>query len=145
MNNPRSNPRDTNIGVFCIVEHGDKILLVKKNYDNKSWMLPGGAVKPGEGTREALIREVREETGQVLTNLRYVGAFYSRDHYSMALCFRADGGGPECGTFSPQEISEVGLFGRNELPEPMSPRYRYWIDFYFNHGVSAADNLRDFD
>lgn len=39
--------------------------MVKRRYEPKSnfWSLPGGLVKIGEGVRQALIREVREECG----------------------------------------------------------------------------------
>ena len=66
-----------NIGVFCIVEHHNKILLVKKNYDNCNWILPGGAVEIGEGTLDALAREVLEETGQIMSDAEFVAAFFA--------------------------------------------------------------------
>lgn len=45
-----------------ILIHNNKILLVKI-HKNKFYCLPGGHVKLGEDTRNAVIREFKEETG----------------------------------------------------------------------------------
>jgi 8-oxo-dGTP pyrophosphatase MutT (NUDIX family) len=42
------------------------VLLVRLVHPHGSWwVLPGGGIEEGEGAREALIRELREETGLV--------------------------------------------------------------------------------
>lgn len=132
-----------NIGVFCIVEHGNKILLVKKNYDNRHWILPGGAVEIGEATLEALVREVWEETGQIVCDAEFVAAFFSKDHYSMALCFYAALASVAPFSFDPQELSEVGFFAWDGLPKPMSPRHARWLEFYRAYGTAKPNNLAD--
>jgi len=53
------------VAVGAIVMDKGSILLVKRNTDpaRGQWSLPGGRVELGETLREALVREVREETG----------------------------------------------------------------------------------
>jgi len=48
-----------------VVVRGDKVLLVQRGREPAKgiWSIPGGAVELGEGCRQALAREVREETG----------------------------------------------------------------------------------
>jgi 8-oxo-dGTP pyrophosphatase MutT (NUDIX family) len=53
-----------------------ELLLIKKQFG--FWTLPKGRVKPGENERDALVREVREETGiygaveSVVGQVRYI-------------------------------------------------------------------------
>jgi 8-oxo-dGTP pyrophosphatase MutT (NUDIX family) len=56
---------DTRCGVKGLILDGDKGLVLLK--PNKSIDLPGGRLEEGEGYRDGLKREVREETG--LTDL----------------------------------------------------------------------------
>jgi acetyl-CoA carboxylase carboxyl transferase subunit beta len=51
--------------VSALIFHGDKVLLIQRGHEPAmgKWSLPGGGVEPGETYEQALIREVREETG----------------------------------------------------------------------------------
>jgi 8-oxo-dGTP diphosphatase len=107
------------LGVFAaIVDDGDRILCVRMNYATRGWTTPGGRVEAGESPLYALQREVREEAGLDVIADGLVGVYCKPYKDDIVLFFRARvlGRNP----WQPNgEISEMGYFGRDELPEPM--------------------------
>jgi len=61
-------------GVSAIILTPEGVLLQRRS-DNNLWGLPGGSVEPGESVVEALVREVREETGLEVAATRLVGVY----------------------------------------------------------------------
>jgi mutator protein MutT len=53
------------VAVGAIVVADDALLMVKRRRAPAAgqWSIPGGRVEPGEQLRQAVVREVREETG----------------------------------------------------------------------------------
>jgi ADP-ribose pyrophosphatase YjhB (NUDIX family) len=64
------------VSVMAWIENqfGD-VLLLKQNRGNKLWTLPGGKVRQRESLREALKREVEEETGLQIQFIALAGLF----------------------------------------------------------------------
>jgi ADP-ribose pyrophosphatase YjhB (NUDIX family) len=56
---------------YGIVIHEDKILLVK---ENDKFHLPGGGIELGEDPKEAVVRELQEESGIVVRNPKLIDA-----------------------------------------------------------------------
>ena len=63
--------------VGSIVKDGDKYLTILRA--GKRPMFPGGSVEEGETTRQAIVREVLEETGAKVTKLKYL----EREYYTV--------------------------------------------------------------
>ena len=70
--------KKTNLTTLCYIEQDGKYLMmhrVKKAHDinHDKWIGVGGHFEPDETPEECLLREVREETGLVLTAYRLRG------------------------------------------------------------------------
>ncbi len=61
----REFPERPVVSVGAVILRDDQVLLVKRGVQPSAglWSIPGGAIELGETPEEALVREVREETG----------------------------------------------------------------------------------
>jgi 8-oxo-dGTP diphosphatase len=62
-------------GAYAIIPDGNNLLLTLQDAKDVELQLPGGGINPGETPVRALHREVFEETGYRITNLRRLGAY----------------------------------------------------------------------
>jgi ADP-ribose pyrophosphatase YjhB (NUDIX family) len=60
----RKYPDHPIVGVGGIIFQGDQVLLIKRGKEPGlgQWSIPGGVVRPGETLKEAVVREILEET-----------------------------------------------------------------------------------
>ena len=62
-------------GVYAVLERNGRILLTHQAEPEPEFQLPGGGIDPGEHPIPALHREVMEETGWKISNLRKRGVY----------------------------------------------------------------------
>jgi ADP-ribose pyrophosphatase YjhB (NUDIX family) len=67
--------REIRAGVAAVIQNGAGQILLQRRSDNGLWGLPGGSVEIGESVREAIVREVREETGLSVEVVRLIGVY----------------------------------------------------------------------
>lgn len=103
------------VGVTGIVfNEKQEILLFKHTYRSHAWSLPGGYLKSGEHPREALEREIKEESGLVVSVDEPLKTRTDRDSARLDMCYTGILIG---GDFTPtHEVLEYGFFAQDALP-----------------------------
>lgn len=101
-------------------ERGEVLLLdhVLRPYSN--WGIPGGFVKASEQPEHAIKREIREETGLELENVKMVAARTTNRH--VEILFRADATGKA--EAKSREINAAAWFPVEEMPDGMSHKQK---------------------
>lgn len=112
-------------------ERGEVLLLdhIIRPYYN--WGLPGGFLEYGEQPDEAIRRELFEETGLKLENVRLINVQTINRHIEMI--FRASSDGkPEVKSL---EITQAEWFEFEKMPEKLSPAQKSLIRQVLNSEI----------
>ncbi|MCC2639561.1 MAG: hypothetical protein K0Q68_3280 [Moraxellaceae bacterium] len=108
---PRINPC-----VIVAVTRGEEILLARaQRFNRPMFSTLAGFVEAGESVEETLHREVLEEVGVRVRNLRYFGSQSWPFPGNLMLGFHADYAGGEL-VLQEDEIAEAGFFHFSRLP-----------------------------
>lgn len=106
--------------VIAVIRKEDKMLLLRHRQRNQDiFACLAGFVETGESLEEALRREVREETGLEICNIRYAGSQSWPFPDQLMVGFYADWKSGEV-KIQEDEISEAGWFTKGNIPA--SPR-----------------------
>ena len=129
VNYPRLSP-----AIIVAVLKSDRILLGR----NKRFRLPfysvlAGFVEPGETLEDCVKREIREEVGISVKNIRYFGSQPWPFPDSLMIAFVADYAGGEICTDG-SEIIDAAWFAKDNLPQipPKISIARQLIDWFVN-------------
>ncbi|MCK0506593.1 NAD(+) diphosphatase [Aromatoleum anaerobium] len=113
---PRLSP-----AVMGLVRRGRELLLARSpHFPEGMYSALAGFVEPGETLEQTLEREVREEVGVEITNLRYFGSQPWPFPHSLMIAFVADYVSGEI-VPQPGEIEAADWFGIDRLPRLPHP------------------------
>ncbi len=91
-----------------------EVLLFKHTYRQHSWSLPGGYMKSGEHPKEALEREIKEESGLTVSVDKSFKTRTDRTSSRLDMCYVGVFIGGEF--TKSEEVSEYGFFSQDKMP-----------------------------
>ena len=144
---PRTDP-----AMIVLVNSGERCLLGRQQiWPGRMYSVLAGFVEPGESAEGAVAREVFEEVGIRVKNIRYHSSQPWPFPYSLMLGFTAEAIDDRI-SLADRELEDARWFGRRELreaveggkvnlPQPVSISYRLIEDWF---DKQSPLSLRDF-
>ncbi len=111
------------LGVF-VIKNGQFLLLQRKGaHGEGTWSVPGGHIEFGETFEDTAKREVEEETGITINNIRFAAVTndYFKDevkHY-VTVWVLSDWAAGKVQNKEPEKCTGYGWYAFNQLPKPL--------------------------
>lgn len=113
-----------NFSGACITNDKGEILLQKRSDKEELWGFPGGAMELYESIEEALLREVKEETGLEVGIEKFIGIYskyffkYPNGDSSQSICyfFKCNIVGGDL-SIDNKETFDLQFFNRDNIPK----------------------------
>lgn len=122
-----------NFAAACILNQ-DRVLLQRRS-DDGTWCFPGGAIDLDESAHDAVVREVREETGLIVRVDALQGVYTRYRHVyphgdivqPIAMFFRCTAVGGTLDDSDPETL-ELRYWPITDIPPLPSPQHRDALD-----------------
>lgn len=135
---PRLSP-----SMIVLVTRGDEVLLARSTrFASGVYSTLAGFVEAGESVEACVHREVQEEVGVQVCNLRYLTSQGWPFPHSLMLGFHAEYAGGEL-VLQEEEIEDARWFSLDNLPSlpPVRTISRYLIDLYLARRLGHAEPM----
>lgn len=137
------------VGANVIIRNKKKEYLLQQR-DNGNWGLLGGLMEVNESLEDTAVREVFEESGIKITDLKQIHTFsgerfrFTLDNgdqiYVVTTLFEASTFSGKLNLKSPETL-DLQYFDQKKLPQNLEPEYVEYIRFYEKeHIITSQDN-----
>ena len=132
---PQQHPR---VGTGILIRKGNKLLfgLRKGSHGAGTWCPPGGGLHMYESLEACIRREVQEEAGIKIKNLRFMAIsndiFKKNGKHYVTVEFTADWASGEAKVMEPDKCERWEWFAWDKLPKPMFSTTRNFIKQGYN-------------
>jgi 8-oxo-dGTP diphosphatase len=122
------------VGVGIIITKGDRVLLLRRRnvHGAGTWSTPGGHLDFGESPEDCAIREAREETNVDVAGVRFRAItndiFEAEGKHYITLWMEASYVAGEPVVNAPDEMSQVGWFAWDALPQPLFLPFQHLLE-----------------
>jgi len=117
--------KNVRVGIGVFVKKDKKFLMGKRmgSHGEGSWSVPGGHLEFGESFTDTARREVLEETGLSIKNIRF-GAltndyFEKEDKHYVTIWMLSDHDSGQATILEPDKYVDQGWFNFDTLPSPL--------------------------
>jgi len=122
---PRTSEKRPLVVLQAVLLSSEGRVLLGIRSDLRGWELPGGTLEPGESAEQALLREIREETGLEVRVERHVGDYVRRGFRPhTAKVYRCSLRGGVLHSSPGSEVLALDWFEPEGLPDTLFPWYR---------------------
>lgn len=116
---------DVRVGVGVFVYKDGQFAMLKRqgSHGEGSWSIPGGHLEFGESFEQTAAREVAEETGIEITNIRFGAVtndvFEPENKHYVTIWILSDWKSGKLQNLEPEKCTEVAWRSFESLPEPL--------------------------
>jgi NAD+ diphosphatase len=131
---PRLSP-----AIIVLIERGNQLLLARSHgHPPGRYSVLAGFVEPGETLEEAVVREINEEVGLQVKNIRYFGSQPWPFPNSLMIAFTCEYAGGDI-VLEEAEMAEADWFTADNLPQipPSISISRALIDWFVSKQVGS--------
>lgn len=113
------------VGVGVLVNKAGRVLMLRRCnvHGDGTWSAPGGHIDIGESLERCAQREVFEETGVTIKNIRFFAVtndiFETEGKHYVTIWMSAEYESGTAFVAAPEESSEIGWFDQSDLPRPL--------------------------
>ncbi|MBL7021731.1 NUDIX domain-containing protein [Patescibacteria group bacterium] len=130
------------IGGFAIIPNKEGKVLLCHRDDLMKWNLPGGRMEKGESPWDAVVREVKEETGLDVKVKKLVNVYSKPNAEDISFDFECEVVGGKL--ITTDEADKVEYFSPENLPLNTLLRHRVGIEDFMNNkgGVMLKTKIK---